>query len=99
MKRLDLTTIHNLIAQPRLWLMIGIAFIVYSFVFERAGFIRQVQLKHENIQLQQQLAAAQKRMESLQDEIAMLKNDVERLKEEAIRNGYAEPDEVIVRIR
>lgn len=99
MKRLRFTSILQLVLLPRLWLLLGIGLIVYSFVFERAGFIRQIQLKRENRQLQQQLVQAQTRMEALQAEIARLRTDVERLKQEAIRNGYAEPDEVIVRLR
>ncbi len=91
--------IRSAAANPRVLLYAGIAFIIYSFFFERAGFINQARLKHENRQLQIQLAAARERMQALQEEVAALKNDVQRLKAEAVRNGYAEPDEVIVRIR
>ncbi|RPI02958.1 MAG: hypothetical protein EHM72_02780 [Calditrichaeota bacterium] len=93
------TTIQRIIRQPRLWLIIGSVLILYSFVFERSGFIRQLELKRENKRLQQQIILAQERMVFLQGEINALKNDIERMKQEAIRNGYAESDEVIVRIR
>ncbi|MDZ7315966.1 MAG: septum formation initiator family protein [candidate division KSB1 bacterium] len=89
----------RLLTNPRTWLAIGIGLVIYSFVFERAGFINQARLKHENIVLQKQLEEAQARMKALQAEIDALRSDVRRLKEEAIRNGYAEPDEVIVRIQ
>ena len=85
--------------QPRLWLFVGIAFILYSFIFERAGFIRQYRLKRENTQLRAQLDVTRKKLHYLQDEIEALKHDINRIKQEAIRNGYAEPDEVIIQIR
>lgn len=91
--------IRNFLIQPRLWLFIGIAFILYSFIFERAGFIRQYQLKRENVELQEQLKQARKRLEFLQSEIDALKNDIDRIKQEAIRHGYAAPDEVIIQLR
>lgn len=85
--------------QPRLWLFVGIAFILYSFIFERAGFIRQYRLKRENMQLRAQLDVTRKKLEYLQNEIEALTHDINRIKQEAIRHGYAEPDEVIIRIR
>ncbi|MBN1465883.1 septum formation initiator family protein [candidate division KSB1 bacterium] len=91
--------IRNFLMQPRLWLFIGIAFILYSFIFERAGFIRQYQLKRENIELQEQLQAAQKQLAFLQSEIDALKTDIDRIRQEAIRHGYAAPDEVIIQLR
>ncbi len=91
--------IRNFLMQPRLWLFIGIAFILYSFIFERAGFIRQYQLKRENVELQEQLLQARKQLEFLQGEIDALKNDIDRIRQEAIRQGYAAPDEVIIQLR
>lgn len=99
MKMIDWYALRNLFLQPRLWFFLGIAFILYSFIFERSGFIRQYQLKQENRQLQSQVAAAKKRLHHLQNEVDALKHDIERIKQEAIRLGYAEPDEVIVHIR
>lgn len=91
--------VRHFMMQPRLWLFLGIAFILYSFIFERAGFIRQYQLKRENIELQEQLKLAQKKLDYLQGEIDALKNDIDRIKQEAVRYGYAEPDEVIIQLR
>jgi len=91
--------IRQFIMQPRLWLFIGIAFILYSFIFERAGFIRQYQLKRENVELQAQVKMAQKKLAYLQNEIKALETDIDRIKQEAIRHGYAEPDEVIIQLR
>ncbi len=99
MKRIDWIDIRNFILQPGLWLFIGICFILYSFIFERAGFIRQVQLVHENRQLQTQVMLAKQKLKFLQQEVDALKNDVDRIKQEAIRNGYAEKDEVIIHLR
>jgi len=90
---------RDLLTQPRVWLILGIAFILYSFIFERSGFIRQYQLKRENSQLQNKLVHAQHKLHDLQKEVSDLKNDIERIKQEAIRLGYAEPDEVIVHLR
>ena len=91
--------IRHFIMQPRLWLFIGIAFILYSFIFERAGFIRQYQLKRENVALQAQVKLARQKLNYLQSEINALKTDIDRIKQEAIRQGYAEPDEVIIQLR
>ena len=91
--------IRHFIMQPKLWLFIGIAFILYSFIFERAGFIRQYQLKRENKELQTQVKLTQQKLAYLQGEIDALKNDIDRIKQEAIRNGYTEPDEVIIHLR
>jgi len=85
--------------QARLWLFIGLIFILYSFVFEKAGFIRQYRLKRENTQLRAQVQLTKKKLEFLQDEVEALKHDIDRIKQEAIRNGYAEPDEVIIQLR
>ena len=73
--------------------------ILYSFIFERAGFIRQYQLKRENIELQAQLKETRQRLLFLEQEIDALKHDIDRMKQEAIRHGYAEPDEVIIQLR
>lgn len=85
--------------QPRLWLFVGIAFILYSFIFERAGFIHQIQLKRENVRLQAQVKLAEEKLQFLQSEVDALKHDIDRIKQEAIRQGYAEPDEVIIQLR
>ena len=95
----DWTSVRNFFLRPRLWFIIGIVFILYSFVFERSGFIRQYQLKRENQKLQLEVAAAKERLKFLQKEVKALQHDIERIKQEAIRMGYAEPDEVIVHIR
>ncbi len=97
--RFDLTSLRNALLQPRLWFIIGIVFILYSFVFERSGFIRQYQLEKENRQLRTEVAAAKERLQFLKGEVDALQHDIERIKQEAIRLGYAEPDEVIVHIR
>ena len=77
----------------------GIAFILYSFIFERAGFIRQYQLHRENRQLQAQVEIAKQKVEFLQKEVHALEHDIARMKQEVIKHGYAEPDEVIIHIR
>lgn len=99
MRRFSWFDIRNFFLQPRLWLVAGIVFILYSFIFERAGFIRQYRLKRENIELRANVLKTQKKLEYLQSEINALKNDIERIKQEAVRHGYAEPDEVIIQIR
>jgi cell division protein FtsB len=91
--------IRHFIMQPRLWLFIGIVFILYSFIFERAGFIRQYQLKRENIELKAEVQLARKKLDYLQREIKALESDIDRIKREAIEHGYAEPDEVIIQLR
>ena len=91
--------IRHFLMRPRLWLFIGIVFILYSFIFERAGFIRYYQLKRENKELQTHVQVTQKKLRYLQDEVHALKNDIDRIKQEAIRHGYAEPDEVIIHLR
>jgi len=99
MKRIPWEHIQRFLMQPRLWLFIGLIFILYSFVFEKAGFIRQYHLKRENTQLRAQVKLTQKKLEFLQNEVEALKHDIDRIKQEAIRNGYAEPDEVIIQLR
>ncbi len=91
--------IRRFIMQPKLWLFIGLVLILYSFVFERAGFIRQFHLKRENTELRSQVDMTRKKLDYLQQEVKALKTDIERIKQEAIRNGYAEPDEVIIQLR
>ena len=71
----------------------------WSYIYERAGFIRQYQLKRENIELQVQVKETQKKLAYLKTEIDALKNDIDRIKQEAIRHGFAEPDEVIIQLR
>ncbi len=99
MKRIDWIDIRNFVLQPRLWLFIGICFILYSFIFEKSGFIRQYRLVRENRQLQAQVMQARQKLQFLQQEVNALRNDIDRIKQEAIRNGYAEKDEVIIQLR
>lgn len=99
MNRIPWETIQRFFMQPKLWLAVGLVFILYSFVFENAGFIRQYRLKRENTQLRAQVELTQKKLDYLQDEIEALKHDIDRIKQEAIRHGYAEPDEVIIQLR
>lgn len=99
MHRIPWEKIQRFFMQPKLWLFVGLVFILYSFVFERAGFIHQFRLKRENTQLRAQVELTQKKLEYLQEEIEALKHDIDRIKQEAIRNGYAEPDEVIIQLR
>ena len=98
-KNITRSNIRNMLMQPRLWLFVGIAFILYSFIFERAGFIRQFQLKRENVELQAQVKLAEEKLLYLQGEVDALKHDIDRIKQEAIRQGLAEPDEVIIQLR
>jgi len=97
--RIEWIDIRDFILQPKLWLFIGICFILYSFVFEKSGFIRQYQLLRENKRLQMQVQITKQKLEFLQQEVDALQNDIERMKQEAIRNGYAEKDEVIIHLR
>ncbi|MBN1480974.1 hypothetical protein EH223_00705 [candidate division KSB1 bacterium] len=99
MSRFSWYDIRNFFLQPRLWLIVGIVFILYSFIFERAGFIRQYRLKRENIELRASVLRTRKKLEYLQSEIDALQKDIDRIKQEAIRHGYAEPDEVIIQLR
>jgi len=99
MKSFDWIDVRNFIFQPKLWLLIGIVFILYSFVFEKSGFIRQYQLVRENKELKTQVMLSKQKLQFLQHEVDALKNDVDRMKQEAIRNGYAEKDEVIIQLR
>ena len=85
--------------QPKLWLAIGVSVILYSFIFEKSGFIRQYQLVRENKELKTQVLLSKQKLQFLQHEVDALRNDVDRMKQEAIRNGYAEKDEVIIRLR
>lgn len=97
--RIDWIDIRNFILQPKVWLFIGICFILYSFIFEKSGFVRQYQLTRENKELRTQVSFAKQKLEFLQHEVSALQNDIERMKQEAIRNGYAEKDEVIIHLR
>jgi cell division protein FtsB len=97
--RIDWMDIRDFILQPKLWLFLGICFILYSFIFEKSGFIRQYQLVRENKQLHSQVLVAKQKLQFLQHEVEALQNDVDRMKQEAVRNGYAEKDEVIIHLR
>ena len=97
--RIDWIDIRDFVLKPKLWLFLGICFILYSFIFEKSGFIRQYQLVRENKQLHSQLIMAKQKLQFLENEVDALQNDIDRMKQEAIRNGYAEKDEVIIHLR
>lgn len=85
---------------PKLLLTLGILFIMYTLVFDQGmGFIRQYELTKRNRELRQKIDQAKEKQEQLKKDIKLLKNDLTRIKQEAIKAGYAEPDEIIINIR
>ncbi len=100
MKKSFRTHIRKTILNPKLLFWAGVLFILYSLAFDRGmGFIRQYQLARENKELQLKIEKAKQRNAHLKKEKELLKTDLERIKQEAIKNGYAEPDEIIVQFR
>jgi len=94
------TQLRKAVLNPKLLFWAGILFILYSLIFDRGmGFIRQYQLWQENQELQAKIEKAEQRNEHLEEERQLLETDLERIKQEAIKNGYAEPDEIIVQFR
>lgn len=99
MKNLRWNDIQRLALQPKFILTVCAVILVYSFVFEKSGLVRQIELIHENRKLRSEIDMMKKRVSRIQEEIHALETDVEQMKAEAIKNGWAESDEVIVKVR
>ena len=99
MKNLRWDDIKRLALQPKFILIVCAVILVYSFVFEKSGLVRQLELIRENRELRSEIDLMQKRVLRIQEEIHALETDIEKIKAEAIKNGWAEPDEVIIKVR
>ena len=95
-----MNTLKRLLFNPKFLLTLGILFILYTLVFDQGmGFIRQYKLTMKNRELRQEIEHAREIQKKLQQDIERLEHDLTRIKQEAIKAGYAEPDEIIINIR